>query len=403
MLCESFMPVVDSPGLRILLTALVAIGPLSTDLYLPSLPVLVTVFGADVSTVQLTLSVFMAGFAASQLVYGPLSDRFGRRPVILGGMAVYFAATVACALAPSIEALIVARFFQALGGCVGPVVGRAVVRDVFGRDRAASVLAYMATAMAVAPAVGPLFGGVLTEHIGWRANFVFLSIFAAVLGLCAVRMLGESNQHRDPHALRPGRMAANYLTLLRDRAYVGFVCATAAVFCGMFAFISGSSFLLVSGLGLSPTEYALCFAMVVVSFMGGSFSAGKLSGRFGFVRMIRAGSILSLAGGVIGLALALAGEMHVVSIIAPMGLFIFGAGLTMPNATAGAVANYPTMAGLASSLMGFVQMAAAAAVGAVVGLADDGTSLPIMAALAVSGVAAALAGLSLPRLPQRLH
>lgn len=395
------MPVVDSPGLRILLTALVAIGPLSTDLYLPSLPALVTVFGTDVSTVQLTLSVFMAGFAASQLVYGPLSDRFGRRPVILGGMAVYFVATVACALAPSIEALIVARFFQALGGCVGPVVGRAVVRDVFGRDRAASVLAYMATAMAVAPAVGPLFGGLLTEHVGWRANFVFLSLFGAVLGLIAFRLLGESNVHRDPHALRPGRLAANYLTLLRDRAYLGYVASTAAAFCGLFAFISGSSFLLVNGLGLSPTEYALCFSSVVLGFMGGSFSAGRLSGRFGFVRMIRVGVALSLAGGLIGLGLAVAGEMRVVAIIAPMGLFIFGAGLTMPNATAGAVANYPTMAGLASSLMGFVQMTAAAALGAAVGLLDDGTSLPIMGALALSGVAAAAAGWSLPLPPER--
>lgn len=391
-LCENYMPVADSPGLRILLTALVAIGPLSTDLYLPALPVLVKVFGASVSTVQLTLSVFMAGFAASQLVYGPLSDRFGRRPVILGGMAVFFIATVACAFAPSIEALIVARFFQALGGCVGPVVGRAVVRDVFGRDRAASVLAYMATAMAVAPAVGPLIGGLLTEHIGWRANFVALSIFGAAVGLVAFRLLGESNVHRDPHALRPGRLAANYLTLLRDRAYLGFVAATASVFCGMFAFISGSSFLLVTGLGLSPTEYALCFASVVVAFMGGSFSAGRLSGRLGFVRMIRVGTALATVGGLIGLGLALAGSMQAPSIIAPMALFIFGAGLTMPNATAGAVANYPTMAGLASSLMGFVQMALSAGVGAAVGALDDGTSLPMMGALAASGVAAAAAG-----------
>ena len=151
----------DSLTVAVLLTALVALGPISTDLYLPSLPAIGAAFGVDAGEVQLTLSVFLAGFACSQLVYGPLADRFGRRPVMLAGLALYSAATVICMVATSIDVLILARFLQAIGACVGPVLGRAVVRDVYGREGAAQVLSYMGMAMALAPAFGPIIGGYL--------------------------------------------------------------------------------------------------------------------------------------------------------------------------------------------------------------------------------------------------
>lgn len=396
---ESIMPIADSLTLRVLLTMLAAFGPLSTDLYLPSLPILVRVFETDVSTVQLTLSVFMAGFAMSQLVHGPLSDRFGRRPVILGGLAVFIVASLWCAVASSINELIVARFLQALGGCVGPVVGRAVVRDVFGRERSAAVLAYMATAMALAPAVGPLVGGVLTAAFDWHANFFLLAAIAVVVLAVTWRVLEESNMHRDPRALEPSRLIGNYLTLLRDRAYIGFAVTSTLVFCGLFSFISGSSFLLVTQLGLTPVEYGMSFAVVVAGFMGGSYAAGRLTGRFGVVRMIRAGATLSALGGAIGLGLALTIPLHVAGVILPMALFIFGAGLTMPNAMAGAIANYPTMAGVASSLMGFVQMTCAALAGFAVGALDNGLATPMMGALALAGFAAAAVGWLVVRAP----
>lgn len=396
---ESIMPIADSLTLRVLLTMLAAFGPLSTDLYLPSLPILVQVFDTDVSTAQLTLSVFMAGFALSQLVHGPLSDRFGRRPVILGGLAVFIVASLWCAVASSINELIVARFLQALGGCVGPVVGRAVVRDVFGRERSAAVLAYMATAMGLAPAVGPLVGGVLTAAFDWHANFFLLAAIAVVVLAVTWRVLGESNMHRDSRALEPARLIGNYLTLLRDRAYIGFAMTSTLVFCGLFSFISGSSFLLVTQLGLTPVQYGVSFAVVVTGFMGGSYAAGRLTGRFGVVRMIRAGTALAALGGAIGLGLALTTPLHVAGVILPMALFIFGAGLTMPNAMAGAIANYPTMAGVASSLMGFVQMTCAALAGFIVGMLDNGAAAPMMGALALAGAAAAAVGWLVVRAP----
>lgn len=381
----------DSLAVRVLLTALVAFGPLSTDLYLPSLPTLVTVFGTDVATVQLTLSVFLVGFAVSQLVYGPLSDRFGRRPALLGGVAIYLAASVACALADDIGELIAGRFFQALGACCGPVVGRAVVRDLFGRDHAATVLAYMTMAMSLAPAVGPILGGVLTEWLGWRANFALLATFGAVVLAATWAGLPESNTRRDDEALRPGRLLSNYLLLLRDRTYAGYVLIVAGTYSGIFAFISGSSFVLIDRLHLSPAVYGASFGTVVLGYMLGSFLAGRLSGRHGGWRMIRAGTALSAAGGLLGAALAAAGVLHLAAVAVPMFLFMVGAGLTLPNAMAGAIGPYPLMAGLASSLLGFMQMAGAALVGLAVGHLHSGTALPMMGSIALAAALAALA------------
>lgn len=389
------MPRPDSLAVRVLLTALVAFGPLSTDLYLPSLPTLVTVFGTDIVTVQLTLSVFLVGFAAAQLIYGPLSDRFGRRPALVGGISIYLAASVACALAASIDQLIVARVFQAVGACCGPVVARAVVRDVFGRDRAATVLAYMSMAMSVAPAVGPVFGGLLTELFGWRANFVTLALIAVAVLAATLLLLRETNAHLDEEALKPARLFGNYLRLLRNRVYVGYMLTVACSYSGIFSFISGSSFVLIGRLKLSPAEYGLSFGAVVLGYMTGTFIAGRVSQRLGIDRMVRLGTLVSVAGGLAGLALAIADVASVPAVVGPMFVFILGTGLTLPNAMAGAVGPYPTMAGLASALLGFVQMTVAAVIGVGVGHFHDGTALPMMAAVALVGLGAAAAYRSL--------
>lgn len=384
------MPRSDSLVIRVLLTALVAFGPLSTDLYLPSLPILVRVFDTDIAMVQLTLSVFLVGFAVSQLVYGPMSDRFGRRPTLLVGICVYLVASAVCALATSVEGLIAARFFQALGACCGPVVGRAVVRDVFGRDRAATVLAYMAMAMTLAPAIGPVLGGALTELFGWRSNFILLTGFAVAILGAVWGLLGETNTARDSEALNPGRMAANYVMLLRNRRFVGYVLIVACSYSGIFAFISGSSFLLIGQMHLSPAQYGMSFATVVLGYTLGSLLAGKLSHRLGGARMIRIGTLVSVGGGALGVGLALAGVLQIASVVAPVFLFILGAGLTLPNATANAVGPYPTMAGLASSLLGFFQMTIAALVGLGVGHLHNGTALPMMGAIGLVGLGALL-------------
>ena len=380
----------DSLTVAVLLTALVALGPISTDLYLPSLPAIGTAFGVGAAEVQLTLSVFLAGFACSQLIYGPLSDRFGRRPVILVGLALYLAATVLCVVAPDIEILILARFLQALGACVGPVLGRAVVRDVYGREGAARVLSYMGMAMALAPALGPIIGGYLQVWFGWQANFLVLVGFAVALLLAILAILPETNRWMDPLATRPGRLVSTYLMLLRHRSYLGFVLITAFSYSGIFSFISGSAFVLIGLLGLSPDQYGFCFAAIVVGYMIGTFCSGRLTTRLGHGPLIQLGTLVQCLGGLLGVLLYGADILTVASVVGPVTLFMVGTGLVLPNAQAGAVGPFPKVAGSASALLGFFQMSLAALVGIAVGHGSGTSALPMMAAIALVALGATL-------------
>jgi len=374
-----------SLGLAILLTTLVALGPLSTDLYLPALPTLAQAFATDAARVQLTLSVFLAGFAVAQLFYGPLSDRYGRRPVMLFGLALYFVSSLACMLAPGIDTLILARFFQALGACAGPVLGRAIVRDVYGPVQAARVLAYISGAMAIAPMIGPLLGGWLTVWFGWRANFAALTLFSAVQVAATFMLLGESNAHRDPEATRPRRIAGNFGDLLSARLYLGYLLCFSFAYAALFSFISGSSFVLIELHGLSPQWYGASFGFVVTGYIAGTVASGRLTLKLGPPRMVLMGALLGTAAGTLMAVLALTGVHSVWAILLPMVVFMVATGLVMPNAIGGALAPYPKMAGAASALMGFVQMSLSALVGIAVGHAYAGSAIPMATAIALCG------------------
>ena len=382
--------IAPSFGLALLLTTLVALGPLSTDLYLPALPGLTQVFVTGVARVQLTLSVFLAGFAVAQLFYGPLSDRYGRRPAMLVGLGVYLLSSVACMLAPSIDTLIAARFFQALGACAGPVLGRAIVRDVYGPLQAARVLAYISGAMAIAPMIGPFIGGWLTVWFGWRANFAALVLFSAVQMAVVFAMLRESNAHRDPTATQPRRILENFRALLASRRYLGYLLCVSFTYAALFSFISGSSFVLIDLHGLSPQWFGASFGVVVTGYICGTLITGRFTLRLGPSRMVWMGALLGAGAGTSMVVLALFEVRSVWAILLPMSGYTAATGLVMPNAHGGALAPYPKMAGVASALMGFVQMALAAAVGIVVGHLYDGTAIPMTGAIALCGWAVLL-------------
>jgi len=381
----------NSLAVTALLTALVALGPISTDLYLPSLPGLARHFGVGVDDVQLTLSVFLVGLATAQLVYGPLSDRFGRRPVMLAGLAIYGAASIACVFAPSIAVLVAARFLQAVGACVGPVLGRAIVRDVHGRDGAARVLAYMSAAMALAPAIGPILGGFLEQGFGWRSNFLALVAYGLAGLAITWRILPETNVLRDPETARLHRILWSYRGFLGHRAYIGYVLCCAFAYSGIFAFISGSSFVLQQAVGLGPVAYGLCFAGAVIGYMVGTILAGRLSKRLGIDRLIAAGAAIAVGGGVLMAGLALADAISsplagALAIVGPMLVYMAGVGLVLPNAIAGAVGPFPRAAGAASALLGFTQMTTAAAVGIGVAALYDGSARPMTATIALVAI-----------------
>jgi DHA1 family bicyclomycin/chloramphenicol resistance-like MFS transporter len=373
-------------AIAVLITTLVALGPLSTDFYLPALPAITQALATDVASTQLTLSVFLAGFGVGQLAYGPLSDRFGRRPVLLVGLVIYVLASVVCALAPAIEALIVARFLQALGACAGPVLGRAIVRDLYGPHDSARILSYMGAAMALAPLVGPVLGGTLTVWFGWRATFVFLTLFSLAQSVLVWRMLDETNAHRDPGATRPGQILGNFKALMADRMYRGVLLCNACTYAGLFSFISGSPFVFINIFGFSPQAMGLAFGVMVSGYIVGTTISGRLSRRFGAPRLLFAGAVLGALAGVTMLALALAGWEHPVSVMGPMVFFSCSLGLVMPNATAMGLAPYPKMAGAAASLMGFVQMSLSAVVGTLVGHSLGGSVLPMVLGIVGGGI-----------------
>jgi DHA1 family bicyclomycin/chloramphenicol resistance-like MFS transporter len=376
-------------ALGVLLTALTAMLAISTDMYAPAMPAVAAEFGADWATTQLTLSLFVAGFAVSQLVYGPLSDRFGRKPVLAAGVLIYLAASVACITAATIEELMVYRFLQSLGACAGPVLGRAVVRDIYGREGAARMLAYMGAAMGFFPIVSPILGGYLVVELGWRSIFIVVSVYAALALVGTVLVLHETNRWRDPSATHPARLARNYATLLGDRFFVGYTLVLSFIYAALFLFLSGSSLVLIGTFGLAPQEFGELFSLGVVCYVSGSFASGRLSARVGIDRLILIGSIVGATAGLAMVALALAGVAGTYAVVGPMWLFTAGLGLVIPNGMAGAIGPHATMAGTASAMVGFFQQGSAALIAALVGVLFEWTQMSV----AVSVAAVTMAGL----------
>ncbi|MGH7315548.1 MAG: multidrug effflux MFS transporter, partial [Candidatus Rokuibacteriota bacterium] len=330
--------------IEVLLTAVVGLGALSIDMLLPSLPAIAAGFGAAPATAQLTVTLFLMAFAASQLVYGPLSDRVGRRWVLIGGLGLYTVSGLACALAPTIGVLIGARVLQALGGGTGPVVARAVIRDLYDRERAARVFSYMGMAHALNPMLAPIAGGYLHEAFGWRAIFVVLAGLGTLFVALMIAGVSETNARRDPTALQPGQLTRNATVLLTDRSYLAYVLVNALMFGGQFAFISGSAFVLIGVLGLSPSAFGLCFGAVALGIMTGTFLSGRFGVALGLDRTIQAGTALGAAAGLVLAGLAWSGILTVAAVVVPMFVFAVGLGLTLPNGMAGAIGPFPRMA-----------------------------------------------------------
>ena len=374
-------------GVAVMIGVGFALLPFSTDLFLASLPGIRRHFGVGVSEAQLTLSVFIAAFALSQLVYGPLSDRFGRRPVLLAGVAIYVAATLACMAAQSIQWLIAARLLQAVGACSGAVIGRAIIRDAYGPAGSARMLGFITAGTALAPVFGPMVGSVLTAAFGWRANFAMLAIVSAALLVAAALRLPESNEHRDARATDLGQLAANYRTVITQRRFVGYALCVAFSYAAIFSYVSGASFVLIEVLGVPASRFGFLFGGIVVCYIAANIATGKLVQTAGVDRLLGFGTAVSAIGGVVMVALAYAGVQSVVAVLAPMALVLFGMGFNLPGGTAAAVGPFAKIAGTASAVVGFLQMAAGATVGFLVGLMHDGTTLPMAVGVAASSLA----------------
>ncbi|MDA8256345.1 MAG: multidrug effflux MFS transporter [Betaproteobacteria bacterium] len=369
-----------------LVTGCLMLQPLSTDLYLASLPNLASDFATTPAAVQHTLSLFVIGFGSAQLVSGPLSDRYGRRPVLIGGLTLYLVASVACALAPSLAWLVAARFAQAIGCCTGVVVARAIIRDAYSPAEGARVLAKASSLLSLAPLLGPILGGYLQVAFGWRAAFIALTIAGLIVWIAALRRMRESNSQPDGDALLPGRLGRSYCDVGRSPAFWAYALPGTLSYASIFAFISGTPFVLIRVLGVPTQHYGYYFALGVFGYLGGTLLCRRMIGRIGLQRSLEVGTIIGLTGGLGFLAMVLGGFGSAALVVGAQFVIMVAHGINFPCAQAGSLAPFPEKAGAAAGLFGFISMLGAFFTGMWVGSSHDGTLLPLASISATVGV-----------------
>ncbi|GJD80134.1 multidrug effflux MFS transporter [Methylobacterium gregans] len=376
-----------------LLVAVTMTGTLALHIFVPALADAAADLGTTPAAAQLTITLFLVGLAGGQLVYGPLSDRYGRRPVLIAGLGLYLAGLLLALLAPNITVLVIARVLQSLGACSTLVIGRAMVRDVSASTDAARRMALLTMAMTLTPALAPALGGLVDIWLGWRAVFGVLALLVGVLGALVVFTLPETNRH--PVALPgPSAMAAAYLRLLRIPVFRAYLVAGACAGTSLYAFLAVAPFLLVDRLGRSSGEVGLDCLIVVFGMVAGAVAANRLAGRVPIRRLARTGNLVCLAGAGTLLAIDQSGLLGLVSLILPLIVYAVGVGLVGPNAVAGLMNVDPRAAGAASSLYGFTQMTFGAVFTVAVGLWHQSSATPVAATLLG---AATVAGIALRR------
>lgn len=367
-----------STGLIVLiLSMLLGIQPVTTDLYLPALPALTEGFGAAMSQAQLTLSALLLAFGSSQLIWGPLSDRFGRRPILLWGLSAYTLASIGSTLAPSMALLIVWRIVQ--GAAMGAVVmcARAIVRDLYQPLEGARVMSKGLSGLGVLACICAPLGGVLSQLYGWRIALAALAVFGgATLALVSLRFQ-ESLAQKNPKALQPATLLRTWLHIVRNPTFLAFSALTAASYGGLFTFLATSSFVFIQVLGLSKTGYGLVMFSMCFCYLTGTFICRRLLPRFGVRRSVAIAACLSLTGGTTMGVLAWFGVQNVWAIMLPYYLFMLAHGVHQPCGQSGAVGPFPQAAGAASALNGFFMMLVAFAMGGWLGTHMDGTVRPL--------------------------
>lgn len=368
-----------------------ALGPLAMNVFLPSLPGIARDFDVTPTLAQLSVSLYLATVAALQLIFGPLSDKYGRRPIILAGFCVMIIGTLVCIYAASFEWFLFGRVLQAFSS-VGLVLTRAIARDITEGPSAASLIAYITMGMSLAPMLGPVFGGILDEYYGWQASFYLTLAFALLALVMTYLDLGETNKHKQGSFREQIR---GYPDLLTSRRFWGFTFTTAFSSGAFFAFLGGGSIVADRVFHLSPSQYGLYFMFISIGYLLGNFISGKYSEQMGVIRMMLSGSALAVLGLSIAVIFSVAGLTHPSAFFAMIFFVGLGNGMTLPSANAGVVSVRPKLAGSASGLSGSIQLGGGAALSVLGGysITDNGTALPlllVMLATMLCGIASSL-------------
>jgi len=373
----------------LLLIGMTGLGPFGMQIVIPSMPAIAAGLNASYAAVQLSLTLYLVGVACGQLVYGPLSDRYGRRGPLLIGLALFIVGALGAAAANDVESLIAARIVQAVGGCAGLVLGRAIIRDAWPRDRAAAVLGVVSTAMAVAPMLAPLLGSLLETWFGWRAALLACALGALPL-LAAVAWRLPETQTVPIRLPGIGGLWRTYATVAAGRAFRAHALIMGLSTAAFFAFAAGSPLIVIGRLGEAPTTYAAAMIAISAAWMVGTWTAARLSARLGVARMLLVGTGVTAAGGLLaGFAALLPPSLPLLFL--PMAVIAIGNGISQPNAIAGALSARPHLAGTASGLLGAVQMGGGALATIIVGALEGGSGIATLLTMAAAGVATRLA------------
>lgn len=373
-------------GMTVLLAAMTAIGPVTMDIYLASLPHIGTALNAPTASVQLTLSFYLIGFAIGQIFYGPLSDSIGRRPMLLTGFFLYLITTSACAFANSIELLIVARLFQGLGAAGPIIIARAIVRDFHSGSEAARQLGLMSAIMGIAPIGAPVLGGFLQAAFGWRASFIAMAVIGAMLTVVALMFLPETNARKGQAGFSPRAIIGSFAVVGGDASYRSYLAMLAFSYCGVFAFLSSSSHVLQDVFHQTSVEFGFTYAICSCSYIAGNAIGTRLVPRLRLEGMLRLGAGLMLGAAALQIIGYAAFPTRYLAIIIPDAIFFLGCAFMVPQIMAAALTPFGERAGAASSLMGFAQMTSAALVGSVLGAMLSGSAWPMIVTMTLGAV-----------------
>ncbi len=396
---EATLPVASPapmPKLVLALSTLMAFGAMSTDMYLPALPALQESLNTTPARVQQTLSLFLVGFALAQLAWGPLGDRFGRKGPILAGVGMFLVGSIGCALASSAGEMLLWRLVQATGACAGPVLARAMVRDLYGREKSAQILSVLMLVMGVAPLVAPIIGGQVLLFWSWRGIFWVLLGFG-LLALFATLTLRETLPAEKRSVLGLRSLTFTYLGLMRDRRFLGYALTGGCFYGGIYTYLAGSPFAYIEYHHVPAASYGFLFAINICGMMSMNMVNSRLVTRFSTDTLFRTGIILAALAGLVLAVNARLGLFGLVGLAAPLFVYVSMLGLIVANSVAGAMAAYPRKAGAASALLGTLHYGLGGVFSGVLGLLSDGTPWPMGLLIGVLGLAGLASALLLVR------
>ena len=379
------------------LSAMMAFGPISTDLYVGTFPTIAKALGTDVAAAQLTLTSFLIGVGVAQLFVGALSDRFGRRPVLIAGLGLYVVCAVACVFATSITELVILRFLQAFGSSTPVVLSRAIVRDLHARADSARILGYVGGFMGMVPIAAPILGSHLVVWFSWSATFWFMAAYCLIVLFAILICLQETLApgHVEPFDVR--YVGRSFWRVLRDRNSLAYGAPYCFAYAGMFALFTGLSFILIDLLHYPQHWFGYFFGIILAGYMVGALAVGRLSRKIKVTGLFRAGAVLAALSGLVMFGCIALGIVNAAIIVLPMFVYLLAVGFINPIGMASLLAPFPEIAGKTSALLGATQMAFSASASWLVSELHDGTAMPLAVIVAASGVLVLLSHTALIR------